>query len=138
RLTRALHSHKSVRVVRDRLVSAGLLTDAPATARARAGVIPMIVLGAVGVVRFFTGIAGGYPIGYLATLLALTTLFVVVLRAWKLPRLTSEGKRLADAAYRYVEQPGTVVDVPGLDTAALRDPRLGRVAVRGFDAHPDL
>ncbi|MFB9903332.1 TIGR04222 domain-containing membrane protein [Allokutzneria oryzae] len=137
RLGRWLENHKSVRAVRDRVVQAGLVTDLDATARSRKGVIPLLLLGAVGVLRWFTGLFGGYPIGYLTLLLLLTGLLAVLLRAWRLPALTSTGARLTNAATQVVTAPDTAVDVPGLHTAALRHPQLGPIALRGFSAYPD-
>jgi uncharacterized protein (TIGR04222 family) len=80
-LTDRLATSDAVLEVADRLVRAGYLVDENLAARRKTlGLIPVVAVVAIGVLRWFAGLADDRPIGYLTLLLIGSGLFVLLLR----------------------------------------------------------
>lgn len=87
----------------------------------RNGLIAPYLLAAVGLARFFNGVAGGYPVGYLVVELFVTAVVIVALHAW--------GQREHEPYTVHGEQ--LVEDARGAEDTATR------VALRGLRGYPD-
>ncbi|ONI93049.1 hypothetical protein ALI22I_00440 [Saccharothrix sp. ALI-22-I] len=96
----------------------------------RLGVVPMVLLLAVGVVRWVNGLAIGAPVGWLTLQLALTgVLAVLLLKANPLTR-TAKGRDAVAKA-----RAGEITGGWGA-TGSAND--AGLVALNGFSAHPNV
>ncbi|MBB5958331.1 uncharacterized protein (TIGR04222 family) [Saccharothrix tamanrassetensis] len=119
------------RAVGDRLVEQGYLV-APRTAKRwlRRSVVPMALLGAVGVVRWVNGLAIGAPVGWLTLQLVLTGLLVALLRKARLVTRTALGSRVVAQARAGESTGGWRM----AGSAGNAEP----VALDGFAAHPNI
>ncbi|MCS7482760.1 TIGR04222 domain-containing membrane protein [Umezawaea endophytica] len=117
----------AVKAVGTRLSGAGMLIE-PSTAKRelRVGALPMVVLFAIGVVRWVNGIAIGAPVGWLTLQLILTAVLVVLLTRSGSIRRTAAGDRALEGARS------------GSRAAASAGGVAGLVALGGLSAHPDL
>ncbi|SHG11160.1 TIGR04222 domain-containing membrane protein [Streptoalloteichus hindustanus] len=124
-----------------RLVRAGYAVDPHAVGRARAvAVLPLLLLAAVGLVRWCTGLVSGEPIDWDTGLVGLTLLAAVWVRRRRPPTRTAAGDRVLRAARRAVWEPTTDDGTPlaGFDPAVVRVAGpAGVVALDGLAAHPD-
>ena len=112
-----------------------LIPPAVAKARLRMGIVPLLLLFAIGVVRWVNGIAIGAPVGWLTLQLVLTAVLAVLLvRTSKIQR-TAKGNRVLENARSGGSTGGgaTSPAVPPLLAGA-----AGLVALGGLSAHPDL
>ncbi|MEO6085020.1 MAG: TIGR04222 domain-containing membrane protein [Umezawaea sp.] len=122
--------HQSVQAIATRLGELGMLIE-PAMAKRtlRVGVLPMVVLFAIGVIRWVNGIAIGAPIGWLTLQLVVTGALVALLVRSGSIRRTAKGDRALEDA----RSGGRPQDVePAVGGA------VGLVALGGLSAHPDL
>lgn len=126
----AVAQHESVKAIATRLGELGMLIE-PATAKRnlRVGILPMLVLFAIGVVRWVNGIAIGAPVGWLTLQLVVTAVLAVLLTRSGSIRRTAKGDRALEAARSGTRSHGVEVAVGGV---------VGLVALGGLAAHPDL
>jgi uncharacterized protein (TIGR04222 family) len=129
----AVAQHESVRAIATRLGELGMLIE-PATAKRhlRVGILPMLVLFAIGVVRWVNGIAIGAPVGWLTLQLVVTgALAVLLIRSGSIRR-TAKGDRALEEARSGGRSHGVEMAVGGVGGV------VGLVALGGLSAHPDL
>ncbi|WP_166658195.1 TIGR04222 domain-containing membrane protein [Actinokineospora alba] len=125
-----------VRKLGEALARKGLLVGEDA-ARARWGVLPMIVLFVVGGARWTNGLAEGRPIGWLTVALAATAVVTVLLYRKAVPERTYAAERLLAEA-RGTRSSKQVNDAAVLyGGAAGLAGVVGVVALSGLAAHPD-
>lgn len=105
-----------------------------AKSRLRTGIVPLVLLFAIGLVRWVNGLAIGAPVGWLTLQLVITAVLAVLLvRTRKLQR-TAKGDRVLENA-RAGESTGGGASSPAVP---LIGGAVGLVALGGLSAHPDL
>ncbi|WP_186763237.1 TIGR04222 domain-containing membrane protein [Lentzea tibetensis] len=126
--------HHAVTSIGTRLVEAGLVIDRDEVrSRLRRGALPLWVLLAVGIARWFNGITIDAPVGWLTLQLVVTGLLIfIVTRRGKLMR-TSKGDRVLQEA-RASGTTGGVTSPASVEYAGA----AGLVALGGLAAYPDL
>ncbi|MCP2258317.1 TIGR04222 domain-containing protein [Streptoalloteichus tenebrarius] len=122
-----------------RLVRTGHVVDPHAVGRARAwAVFPLLVLAAVGLVRWCTELVAGASVDWDTTALGLTALAVGWVRRRQPPIRTAAGDRLLRAARRVIAGHPPAPGEFGLDPAVLTCAGpAALVALHGLNAHPD-